>query len=143
MCVPMPTHCTITCFGFRARRIDGVECGLFSIHAPLGQTHYLWDDYLYSVLEQVKVRQGADQSSKAAFGKSAFAKTYFLLLKIRHGAHQSSKKQKCFRARFSRKHFARCTWPDHCFVWKHFVMRMRLRLTAAIYYIIIYDCVWL
>ena len=46
------------------------------------------------------VRPGADQSSKAAFGKSAFAKTCFLLLKIRHGAHQSSKKQKCFRARF-------------------------------------------
>ena len=37
VCVPMPTHCTITCFGFRARRIVGVECGLFSIHAPLGQ----------------------------------------------------------------------------------------------------------
>ena len=33
-----PTHCTITYFGFRARQIDGVECGLFSIHAPLGQT---------------------------------------------------------------------------------------------------------
>ena len=36
--VPMPTHCTITRFGFRARRIDGVECGLFSNHTPLGQT---------------------------------------------------------------------------------------------------------
>ena len=38
VCVPMPTHCTITRFGFRAGRIDGVECGLFSNHAPLGQT---------------------------------------------------------------------------------------------------------
>ena len=38
VCVPMPTYCTITCFGFCARRIDGIECGLFSIHAPLGQT---------------------------------------------------------------------------------------------------------
>ena len=38
MCVPMPTHCTITCVGFRTRRIGGVECGLFSIHTPLGQT---------------------------------------------------------------------------------------------------------
>ena len=47
------------------------------------------------------VRPGADQSSKAAFGKSTFAKTWFLLLKIRHSAHQSSKKQKCFQARFS------------------------------------------
>ena len=38
VCVPMPTHCTITCFGFHARWIDGVECGLFSNHALLGQT---------------------------------------------------------------------------------------------------------
>ena len=38
VCVPMPTHCTITRFGFRARRIDDVECGLFSNHATLGQT---------------------------------------------------------------------------------------------------------
>ena len=38
MCVPRPTHCTITCFGFYARWIDGVECDLFSNHAPLGQT---------------------------------------------------------------------------------------------------------
>ena len=38
VCVPMPFHCTITCFWFRARRIDGVESGLFSTHAPLGQT---------------------------------------------------------------------------------------------------------
>ena len=38
MCVPMPTHCTIMHFGFHARRIDGVECGLFSNHALLGQT---------------------------------------------------------------------------------------------------------
>ena len=34
----MPTHCTITCFGFHARWIDGVNCGLFSNNAPLGQT---------------------------------------------------------------------------------------------------------
>ena len=25
-------------FGFRPRRIDGIECGLFSNQAPLGQT---------------------------------------------------------------------------------------------------------
>ena len=37
-CVPMPTHCTITCFRFHSRWIDGVKCGLFSNHAPLGQT---------------------------------------------------------------------------------------------------------
>ena len=38
VCVPMPTHCTITCFGFHAKWIDGVKCGLFFNHAPLGQT---------------------------------------------------------------------------------------------------------
>ena len=38
VCVLMPTHCTITCFGFHARQIDGIECGLFSNHALLGQT---------------------------------------------------------------------------------------------------------
>ena len=38
VCVLMPTHCTIMRFGFRSRRIDGVQCGLFSNHAPLGQT---------------------------------------------------------------------------------------------------------
>ena len=38
VCVPMSTHCTITCFRFHARWIDGVKCGLFSNHAPLGQT---------------------------------------------------------------------------------------------------------
>ena len=35
---PMPTHCTITHFGFHARWINGVKFGLFSNHAPLGQT---------------------------------------------------------------------------------------------------------
>ena len=35
---PMPTHCTITFFGFCARRIDSVEYGLFSVHTLLGQT---------------------------------------------------------------------------------------------------------
>ena len=51
VCFLMPTHCTITCFGFRTRQIDGVECGLFSIHAPLGRPHYVWDEYL-SVAER-------------------------------------------------------------------------------------------
>ena len=32
------THCTITRFEFHARWIDGVKCGLFFNHAPLGQT---------------------------------------------------------------------------------------------------------
>ena len=38
VCVPMPTHCIITRFGFHARWIDGVKCGLFSNHASLRQT---------------------------------------------------------------------------------------------------------
>ena len=38
MYVPMPTHCTITHFGFHARQVDGIECGLFLNHALLGQT---------------------------------------------------------------------------------------------------------
>ena len=44
-------------FGFHARWIDGFKCGLFSNHAPLGQTHYVWDEYLYSVREKVEVRE--------------------------------------------------------------------------------------
>ena len=34
----MPTHCTITHFRFRAGWINGIKCGLFSNHTPLGQT---------------------------------------------------------------------------------------------------------
>ena len=49
VCVPIPTHCTITCFGFRTA-IDGIECGLFPIHAQLGQP-------TLSVLEEVEVRR--------------------------------------------------------------------------------------
>ena len=58
VCVPMPTHCTITCLEFHARWIEGVKCGLFSNHATLGQTTllYVWDEYLYSVREKVEVR---------------------------------------------------------------------------------------
>ena len=37
ICVPMATHSTIMRFGFLAGRIDGVEYGLFSNHAPLKQ----------------------------------------------------------------------------------------------------------
>ena len=55
VCVPIPTHCTITRFGFHARWIYGVECGLFSNHAPLGQTHYVCAEYLYSVLYKDEV----------------------------------------------------------------------------------------
>ena len=50
VCFLMPTHCTITHFGFHARRIDDIKCGLFSYHAPLEQTTLcFWDKYLYTV----------------------------------------------------------------------------------------------
>ena len=55
-CVAMPTHCTIKRIGLRERRIDGVKCGLFSNHAPLGQTTLRVGRYLYSVLEKAEVR---------------------------------------------------------------------------------------
>ena len=54
MCVPMPTHCTITRFRFRTRQIDGVKCGLFLNHALLGQATLHWDEYVYSVLDEKK-----------------------------------------------------------------------------------------
>ena len=44
------SNCTITCFGFHARRIDGVKCGLFSNHAPLGQNHITCVKSICSVL---------------------------------------------------------------------------------------------
>ena len=57
MFVPMPTHCTIMRFGFHARWIDGVKCGLFlESRTAWGRPHYVWDEYLYSVLEKVEVR---------------------------------------------------------------------------------------
>ena len=61
------------------------------------------------------VRPGADQSSKAAFGKSAFAKTCFLLLKIPLAHINRAKSKNAFEyvlARSSRKHFARCTYQN-------------------------------
>ena len=45
----MPTHCTITCFGFRATRIEGVSV---SIHAPTLRG----DAYLYFCAERIEVR---------------------------------------------------------------------------------------
>ena len=49
VCVCQPTA-LLLCFGFHARWLDGVKCGLFSNHAPLGH------EYLYSVREKVEVR---------------------------------------------------------------------------------------
>ena len=42
MCVPMPTHCTITRFGFRVV--------YFRITHRSGGPHCVWSEYLYSVL---------------------------------------------------------------------------------------------
>ena len=64
----MPTHYTIMCFRFRTRQIDGIECGLFSIHALLGQTTLrVGRVYMYSVtvlsgmmmIRREKVKPGA------------------------------------------------------------------------------------
>ena len=55
--VPMPTHCTITRFGFRSRRIYGIERGLFLNHALLGQTTLLVGRVSVSVYcKKVEVR---------------------------------------------------------------------------------------
>ena len=50
-----------------------------------------------------------DSNQVASLGRAQTNLAKLLLPKDTTGAHQSSKKQKCFRARFSRKHFARCT----------------------------------
>ena len=47
----MPTHCTIMRFGFLA-----LSMVYFQITHRLGRPHYVWDEYLYSVLEKVEVR---------------------------------------------------------------------------------------
>ena len=41
---------------YYAGRIDDVESGLFSNHAPLGQTALRWDENLHSVPKKVEVR---------------------------------------------------------------------------------------
>ena len=59
--------------------------------------------FTYYIENFLTLRPGADQFSKAAFGKSTFAKTCSNVLsfaKDMTGTHQSSKKQKYFRARF-------------------------------------------
>ena len=35
---------------------NGVKCGLFSNHHHLSRLHYVWDEYLYSVLLEVEVK---------------------------------------------------------------------------------------
>ena len=53
----MPTHCTITRFRFRARQINGVKCGLFFESRTAWADHITCgNEYLYSVLQEVKVR---------------------------------------------------------------------------------------
>ena len=62
-----------------------------------------WCKIMLTMSISWSVRPDADQSSKAAFGKSSFAITCSNVLsfvKDTTDAHQSSKKQKCFRTRF-------------------------------------------
>ena len=63
------------------------------------------------------LRPGADQSSKAAFGKSAFAQTCFLLLKIRLVHINRAKSKNAFEhalARFSHGRLARWRKRKSC-----------------------------
>ena len=46
---PMPTHCTITRFGFRAGRIDGIECGLFFSSRTAWADHITYGTSIYVV----------------------------------------------------------------------------------------------
>ena len=41
---------TITLFRFRARWIDGISVVYFLIMHCLGRPHYVWEEYLYSVI---------------------------------------------------------------------------------------------
>ena len=59
VCVPCRPNCTIMCLRFCTRQIDGVECGIFSIDAPLGQTHYVWNECEMMMKGREKVKPGA------------------------------------------------------------------------------------
>ena len=52
----LPTHCTITCFGFRAVWIDGVSVVDFRFTHLLGRPRYLRDMYLYLCTETGDVK---------------------------------------------------------------------------------------
>ena len=56
MCANAHPHALLCALGFHTRWIDGVGCGLFSIHAPLGLTTLHVGQVLYSVLMEVEVR---------------------------------------------------------------------------------------
>ena len=56
VCVPMPTHCTITRFGFQQGENIALSVVYFRITHRLGRPHYVWGEYLYSLLEKVEVR---------------------------------------------------------------------------------------
>ena len=56
MSVSMPIHCTITHFRFHARRMMALSVVYFLILHRLGRPHCVWDEYLYSVLQEVEVR---------------------------------------------------------------------------------------
>ena len=52
----MPTHCTVTCFVFRALRIDGDSVIYFQFTHLLGRPRYTGDVYLYLCTERIEVR---------------------------------------------------------------------------------------
>ena len=55
VCVLMPPHFTITCFRFRAKRIDGVNVVYFRITHFLCIQRYVDDVFLYCVLKANEV----------------------------------------------------------------------------------------
>ena len=56
VCVPMPTHCTITASGSTQGGYMALSVIYFRITHRLGRPQYVWDEYLYSVRKKVKFR---------------------------------------------------------------------------------------
>ena len=52
----MPTHCTTSASGSTQGGQMALGVVYFQITHRLGRPHYVWDEYLYSVLEKVEVR---------------------------------------------------------------------------------------
>ena len=51
VCVLMPTHCTITCFGLRAMRIHGVSVVYYRVTHLFGRLHYVGGICIYALKE--------------------------------------------------------------------------------------------
>ena len=56
VCVPMPTHCILRVLGSAQGGYMALSVVYLQFMHHLGRPHCVWDEYLYSVLEKVKVR---------------------------------------------------------------------------------------